>query len=217
MHLVTADQCAYGLATPSQADGMAAPAMKPTNFLTSSPFMAKRLQARCDHSHVHQQLTGGRCKDAAHYPLQLIRSIPGGIRDTSVAGVNLVEENDELVKTLNALGDHPMEYPKVVERQDVVKESRIEKTNGGDLHNNYDFWRPRYVDDYTGEVLQDNLIDDAMIDELDWFNEHVWEVETLEHLRAVPDYILVRSRWVMCPSSLRHAETARSSSSANFR
>ena len=36
-----------------------------------------------------------------------------------------------------------------------------------------------------------------MIDELDYFNEHVWEVDTLEHMKTVPDYILVRSRWVM--------------------
>ena len=52
----------------------------------------------------------------------------------------------------------------------------------------------RYVDEYTGEVLQDNLIHDAMIDELDYFNEHVWDVDTLEHMKTVPDYILVRSR-----------------------
>ena len=36
-----------------------------------------------------------------------------------------------------------------------------------------------------------------MIDELDYFNEHVWQVETLEKAKQVPDYILVRSRWVM--------------------
>ena len=36
-----------------------------------------------------------------------------------------------------------------------------------------------------------------MIDELDYFNEHVWEVETLEKAKAVPDCILIRSRWVM--------------------
>ena len=37
----------------------------------------------------------------------------------------------------------------------------------------------------------------AMIDELDYFNEHVWEVDALEHVKTIPDFILVRSRWVM--------------------
>ena len=36
-----------------------------------------------------------------------------------------------------------------------------------------------------------------MIDELDYFNAHVWEAETIDQMKKVPDYILVRSRWVM--------------------
>ena len=62
-------------------------------------FHGNRLQARCDHSHVHQQLSGGRCKDAAYYLLPLIRAILRDIHDTGLAGVKLAEEYDELVKT----------------------------------------------------------------------------------------------------------------------
>ena len=36
-----------------------------------------------------------------------------------------------------------------------------------------------------------------MIDELDYFNAHVWEVETLEKAKEAPNYILIRSRWVI--------------------
>ena len=36
-----------------------------------------------------------------------------------------------------------------------------------------------------------------MIDELDDFNQHVWEMNTLDHMKTVPDYVLVRSRRVM--------------------
>ena len=36
-----------------------------------------------------------------------------------------------------------------------------------------------------------------MIDELDYFNAHVWEAQTVDRMKQVPDYILVRSRWVM--------------------
>ena len=36
-----------------------------------------------------------------------------------------------------------------------------------------------------------------MIDELDDFNAHIWQAETLVKMNSVPDHILVRSRWVM--------------------
>ena len=36
-----------------------------------------------------------------------------------------------------------------------------------------------------------------MIDELDYCNQHVSEMYTLNHMKTAPDYILVRSRWVM--------------------
>ena len=36
-----------------------------------------------------------------------------------------------------------------------------------------------------------------MIDELDYFNENVWQVDTLDHAKTVLDHIIVRSRWVM--------------------
>ena len=49
-------------------------------------------------------------------------------------------------------------------------------------------------DEYTGEILRDDLLQAAMIDELDDVNQHVWEMDTIEHMKTVPDYILVRSR-----------------------
>ena len=46
-------------------------------------------------------------------------------------------------------------------------------------------------------MLRDDLVQAAMIDELDYFNQNVWEIDTLDHMKTVPDYMLVRSRWVM--------------------
>ena len=40
-----------------------------------------------------------------------------------------------------------------------------------------------------------------MIDELHDFNQHVWEVSTLDHMKTIPDYMLVRLRWVMANKS----------------
>ena len=61
------------------------PAQNPTRCLTSSPQMAAKLQRKCDHSHVHQQLTSSRCRDATYYTIPLIRAILHGMEDTSVA------------------------------------------------------------------------------------------------------------------------------------
>ena len=36
-----------------------------------------------------------------------------------------------------------------------------------------------------------------MIDGLDDLNPHAWEIDTLDHMKTVPEYILVRSKWVM--------------------
>ena len=47
--------------------------------------MMARLQTRCDKSHPHQHLVGGRAKDAASYPPELITEILRGIRDTADA------------------------------------------------------------------------------------------------------------------------------------
>ena len=53
------------------------------------------------------------------------------------------------------------------------------------------------MDEYTGEVRKDQLVHAAMIDELVYFNQHVWKIDTLDHMKTVPEYMLVRSRWLM--------------------
>ena len=36
-----------------------------------------------------------------------------------------------------------------------------------------------------------------MIDELDDSSQHAWQIKTRDHMKTVPNYILVRSKWVM--------------------
>ena len=181
----------YGLETLSAVDKSPAPAMKPTGFMTSSIHMARQLQRRCDHSHVHQQLVGGRCKDASYYPLPLIRAMQQGMRDTTVAESKDRHEQEELVQTLSAIGDNPTQLPEIQMPREPVKTSQIKKTGGGYMNISYDNWKPRYVDEYTGGVLKDQLVHAAMIDELDYFNQHVWEIDTLDHMKTISKYILV--------------------------
>ena len=54
------------------------------------------------------------------------------------------------------------------------------------------------MDEYTGEILPPHLIREAIIDELDYFNDKVWKLSSKEEMEKIPDYILVRSRWVLC-------------------
>ena len=107
------------------------------------------------------------------------------------------QEKEEFTQTLNAISDHPIKLPERIATTTVTTSSSIKKWGGGYLSIKYDYWKPRYTDDYTGEILRDDLFQAAMIDELDDFNQHVWAIDTLDHMKTVPDYILVRSRWVM--------------------
>ena len=77
---VIADQCRYGLTSPAEGKpGQRLPALKPTRFMTNSKFMRDQLSMRCDKQHSHQPLIGGRCRDAAFYPLPLVEAILKGM------------------------------------------------------------------------------------------------------------------------------------------
>ena len=113
----------------------------------------------------------GRCLRS----LPLIRALLQGMRDTTIAESKDRYEQEELVQTLSAIGDHPTKLPEVHMQRQATQTSKIPKTGGGYMNISYDNWKPRCADAYTGEVLQDQLVRRAMIDELDSFNQHVWE------------------------------------------
>ena len=119
---------------------------------------------------MHQQLAGGRCKDAAYDPLPLIRAMLRGMHDTTMAQCKDRQEKEEFTQTLNAISDHPIKLPEIIATTTVTKSSSIKKWGGGYLSIKYDTWKPRYTDKYTGEILRDDLVQAAMIDELDYFN-----------------------------------------------
>ena len=59
-------------------------------------------------------------------------------------------------------------------------------------------FKDRYVDEYTGEVLDPAQIKAAIVDELDYFNSKVWQIEHINDMYGKTDYVRTRSRWVMC-------------------
>ena len=69
----------------------------------------------------------------------------------------------------------------------------IKRASGGVLPIGYSpsQFRPRYVDEYTGQVLDPELARNAIIEELDYLNSRVWEISTKEEMEAVPCYIYV--------------------------
>ena len=76
----TADQCMYGLQTTVREKELA-PARKRTKFMTNSVCLADELRRKCDRSHLHQHLVGGRAEAAAKYPRELCRAICNGLME----------------------------------------------------------------------------------------------------------------------------------------
>ena len=200
VHCVVADQCQYGLTSHvSNKEGKRLPALKPTRFMTSSPQMAAQLSKRCKRDHVHQQLVGGRAAEAAFYPLPLIRAILQGMRDTadaeSTSKANAMERQNIVHAIRSSTDSIQLKVDPATEP--IVQKSQIRKLTGGVLPISYDNFKPRYLDEYTGEVLPPELIKSAIVEELNYFNDRVWEIDTKDNMYKVSDNIFVRSRWIM--------------------
>ena len=198
-YAVVCDQCQFGLITPSADKKSQELAMKPTRFLTSSSEMAEGLDKRCDRSHRHQHLVGGRAAAAAFYPLPLVRAILRGIRATADAERFRDEGKAERLEYAHAMASTQGSVPP--EGGDEFPSSHITRTNGGKVKVDYtdDSFRPRYIDEYTGEVLTPSLIRAAIVEELNYFNDNqIWQLEVLSKVKASAEAVRVRTRWVLC-------------------
>ena len=85
------------------------PAMKPTKFMTNSPMMASQLNLRCKGDHKHQHLVGNRCRDAAFYPVPLVKAM--------LKGITLQAEDDYrlgVCKKIAQLSGNPESFQHVV-------------------------------------------------------------------------------------------------------
>ena len=66
-------------------------------------------------------------------------------------------------------------------------ESSVSRVGGGEVSVRYEpsNFKAQYVDEYTREVLPLDLVKSAMIEELNYFNAKVWEVEEAKRLVGV--------------------------------
>ena len=194
VHVVKADQCQFGLTTPGP-DGQPMPALKPTKFLTNSLAMAKVLERTCDRTHKHQALVGGRCAEAAFYPLPLVRALIRGIAEQKAISKGLVTSVALVPASfLNALSADANSSTM------VAPTSRCPKVDGGYLDIVFDSrnFKDTYKDEYTNEELPRELVRAAICEELAYFNDKVWRVTDLKTAESYPDAKIVRCRWVLC-------------------
>ena len=91
--------------------------MKPTRFLSTSQQMVECLEKRCDRSHKHQGLSGGRAAEAAFYPLPLIRAILNGMKATADSQAyhrdNVIEQTEFINAIAATQGTVPMSASQV--------------------------------------------------------------------------------------------------------
>ena len=59
-------------------------------------------------------------------------------------------------------------------------------------------FKNQYKDEYTGELLPEPEVHAAIIDEIAYFAEHVFEAVPVETARNDPDGKIIGTRWVNC-------------------
>ena len=150
VYTVVADQCMYGLASPTgQQHPTHFPAMKPTRFMTNSVHLQLQSSKRCDRSHTHQQLIGGRFADAAFYPLGRVKAILIGIQNTSHALRAQKEAVTDRLNLFAAVTNSAGSVP-LMEDAEVGPGSCVKRIKGGVLPIGYhpENFRPKYIDEW---------------------------------------------------------------------
>ena len=141
---------------------------------------------------------GSRCRDAAFYPVPLVKPMLKGISVTADADVQRITFKEEQSDLINSISNSAGRIP--TEADEKIKMSSIKKVTGGVLpiayHSNQ--FKACYTDEYTSEVLNNFLIPAAIMEELDYVNDRMWEVSTRDDMMKVDGHIFVRSRCVHC-------------------
>ena len=213
---VIGHQCHYGLTTPG-SHGSDEPALIPTRWLSNSRPMLARLDKTCPREHHHQPLLGGRAQRAELYPDELIVEILKGMRDHADQDLlRLDEENSIMQATMlnsgfsNTNSTADLYKPSIdldIQRLGIVNaisnnSLQLTFTDGTTkTHNVGQHFKETYLDEYTREELPRDLIQKAMIDEMDYVCSIVWDVCTPEEVhrwKQDPDNVFVGGRWVHC-------------------
>ena len=113
------------------------------------------------------------------------------MRDTTDAETRANNSKEEIRQLIHAIESSAGALP--TDNNDVATSS-VPYADGTTCKITYDplNFRPKYVDEYTGEVLDPSLVRAAIIDELDYFNGVVWQVAHIDEMKQHKDYVRTR-------------------------
>jgi len=137
---------------------------------------AELLMVKCDGSHVHQQLIGGRASATEHYTPKLIRAILKGLRRYLISR-----------SVIGALEVGP-----TVEEPELVVQGSNLRVHGDNITDD----GPVAYDEYPGLQLSPVLVKKAREDEIDFLNKlGTWSV--VPRSQADDEGLgILRARWV---------------------
>ena len=143
----------------------------------------------------------GRAANASFYPMGLLKAILKGMqmtRDAQHTAKALEDEGWDAVLSLSINAVHE-------EHEDAVQDEEppsgtLPRAGGGHVNITYDpiHFKTTYYDEYTREPLPTHLVRKAIIEELEYFNAKVWELDDARKVMANKDSKVIRTRWVMC-------------------
>ena len=212
VHVGHCHQCQYG-ATALDSSGVRHPVLKPTKWMSSSPHVIQRLTAKCSRDHDHLPLQGKNLAEAAFYPQELILAILRGIRDTydaEASQTDLIDSvtDDSLARMTAASVDPrnamPISAQTIHQTEDVEADVKsmvipFKFADGRKVQVKLsDHFKPRYRDEYTGEDLPTSHTHKAILDELQYLNNEVWEGVDIKEALSEPDAKVIGTRWVNC-------------------
>ena len=164
--------------------------------MSNSIPMLRKLYGMCPRDHKHQPLLGGRASHAAFYPLPLLQAILEGMNDTEQASqsvATMVESEYDVSLSMSLCSAVSSLEP---ESQEMV--GSIPKESGGSVQIKYEMknFRQVYLDEYTREEIPHHLVQQAIVEELNYFNDRVWELSDKTAL-SYPQSKTIRTRWVI--------------------
>lgn len=172
--IAEADQCMYGLKTWGRTRNQLIAAKKPTKFMTNGALIAAELRRKCDGSHEHQQLVGGRGQEAARYPVELCRAMCRGLINEK----KRMKKGCTVLLQLNELGPKP-----------ILKGPDVEE--GHDQEEILKAW-----DDVSGAELDPKEVMKARAIEIGFVRKKKVWIKIRRDMAIKKKWKIIKTRWI---------------------
>jgi len=181
---VVVDQCMFGQTVKDRRGKVEGLARKKTVFLTNSWWIALELARRCDGSHEHIHLMGGRAAQTAKYPPELCRAVCRGLmkeKSDRTMGIRAISITDTVKRGTQVpdTNEHHDEKEAMQERENVKAMSESEA------------W-----DDVSGVKLDPVKVKEARREEIGYFKKKGVYVKITRKEAQEKGYKIVKVRWI---------------------